>query len=143
MVVINELSADGARVIDDAVMVYDGNDGANHTIEGPKLYKRNGFYYIFAPAGGVATGWQLVLRSKNIYGPYERRIVMRQGATAINGPHQGAWIATDEGEDWFLHFQDKGPYGRVLHLNPMRWKNDWPVIGTDKDGDGCGEPVAQ
>lgn len=141
MVVINELTADGTRVMDDAVMVFDGNDGTNHTIEGPKLYKRNGYYYIFAPAGGVATGWQLVLRSKNIYGPYESKIVMRQGSTAINGPHQGAWIATDEGEDWFLHFQDKGPYGRVLHLNPMQWKNDWPVIGVDKDGDGCGEPV--
>lgn len=141
MVVINELSADGTHVIDDAVMVFDGNDGTNHTIEGTKLYKRNGYYYIFAPAGGVATGWQLALRSRNIYGPYESKIVMRQGSTAVNGPHQGAWVTTDEGEDWFLHFQDKGPYGRVLHLNPMQWKNDWPVIGIDNDGDGCGEPV--
>lgn len=141
MVVVNELSPDGTRVLDDAVMVFDGNDGVNHTIEGPKLYKRNGYFYIFAPAGGVATGWQLVLRSRNIYGPYEKKIVMRQGSTSINGPHQGAWVTTNEGEDWFLHFQDKGAYGRVLHLNPVQWRNDWPVIGLDKDGDGCGEPV--
>lgn len=141
MVVVNELSADGTKVLDDAVMVFDGNDGINHTIEGPKLYKRNGYFYIFAPAGGVATGWQLVLRSKSIYGPYEKKIVMRQGKTNINGPHQGAWVTTDEGEDWFLHFQDKGPYGRVLHLNPVQWVKDWPVIGVDRDGDGCGEPV--
>ena len=141
MVVVNELSADGIRVLDDAVMVFDGNDGVNHTIEGPKLYKRNGYYYIFAPAGGVSTGWQLVLRSKSIYGPYEKKIVMKQGSTPVNGPHQGAWVSADGGEDWFLHFQDKGPYGRVLHLNPLQWKNDWPVIGTDRDGDGCGEPV--
>lgn len=41
-----------------------------------KFYKRNGYYYLFAPAGGVATGWQLVLRSKNIYGPYEEKVVI-------------------------------------------------------------------
>lgn len=141
MLVIKELNREGNRVISAPVMVFDGNDGTNHTIEGPKLYKRNGYYYIFAPAGGVVSGWQIVLRSKNIYGPYESKIVMRQGTTNINGPHQGAWVTTPAGEDWFLHFQDKGAYGRILHLNPMAWKNDWPVIGVDKDGDGCGEPV--
>lgn len=141
MLVIKELNREGNRVISAPVMVFDGNDGTNHTIEGPKLYKRNGYYYIFAPAGGVVSGWQIILRSKNIYGPYESKIVMRQGTTNINGPHQGAWVTTPAGEDWFLHFQDKGAYGRILHLNPMAWKNDWPVIGADKDGDGCGEPV--
>src|SRR5699024_245041 len=124
------------------VMVFDGNDGKNHTVEGPKLYKRNGYYYIFAPAGGVATGWQLVLRSRNIYGPYESKIVMAQGKTDINGPHQGAWVDTNTGESWFVHFQDKGAYGRVIHLNPMEWKADWPVIGIDKEKDGCVEPVS-
>lgn len=143
MVVINELTPDGTKVVDDAVMVFDGNDGTNHTIEGPKLYKRNGYFYVFAPAGGVEQGWQLVLRSKSIYGPYEKRIVMKQGSSPINGPHQGAWVTTEAGEDWFLNFQDKGYVGRVLHLNPMVWKNDWPVIGIDKDGDGCGEPVSR
>lgn len=141
MLVIKELNAEGNKVISDPVMVFDGNDGTNHTIEGPKLYKRDGYYYIFAPAGGVVYGWQIVLRSKNIYGPYESKIVMRQGNTEINGPHQGAWVTTKEGEDWFLHFQDRGAYGRILHLNPMHWKDGWPVIGVDKDGDGCGEPV--
>jgi beta-xylosidase len=113
----------------------------DETIEGPKLYKRNGYYYILAPAGGVATGWQTALRSKNIFGPYERKVVMAQGNTSINGPHQGAWIDTKTGEDWFIHFQDRFAFGRVVHLQPMQWKNDWPVIGEDKDGDGCGEPV--
>lgn len=136
-----ELSADGTKAVSRPVIVYDGNDGVNHTIEGPKLYKRNGYYYIFAPAGGVADGWQLVLRSRNIYGPYESKIVMARGNTDINGPHQGGWVDTPSGESWFLHFQDRGPYGRVIHLNPMKWVADWPVIGVDNDGDGCGEPV--
>lgn len=138
-----ELNKEGTAVISDPVLVFDGNDGVNHTIEGAKFYKRNGFYYLFAPAGGVVSGWQLVMRSKDVYGPYEARIVMAQGKTDINGPHQGGWVDTPSGESWFLHFQDKGAYGRVLHLNPMKWVNDWPVIGVDRDGDGCGDPVSR
>jgi beta-xylosidase len=140
IIVIKKMNKEGTKTIDDGVMVYDGHE-KDPTIEGPKLYKRNGYYYIFAPAGGVPTGWQLVLRSKNIYGPYERKVVMDQGSTPINGPHQGAWVTTQTNEHWFLHFQDKEAYGRIVHLQPMKWMNDWPVIGNDKDGDGKGEPV--
>jgi beta-xylosidase len=138
--VVKKLSADGMKVIDDGKLVYDGHE-SDPTFEGPKFYKRNGWYYIFAPAGGVPTGWQLALRSRNVYGPYERKVVMDQGSSPVNGPHQGAWVTTQTGEDWFLHFQDKEAYGRVTHLQPMKWINDWPVIGVDKDGDGKGEPV--
>ena len=141
VITVCEMNSEGTAVVSNPVLAFDGNDGTNHTIEGAKFYKHNGYYYIFAPAGGVATGWQLVLRSKNVFGPYESKIVMSQGKTDINGPHQGAWVDTPSGEAWFLHFQDKGAYGRVLHLNPMEWKSDWPVIGVDTDGDGCGEPV--
>jgi beta-xylosidase len=140
ILVIHRMNQKGTRFLDDGVLVFDGHD-AHPTIEGPKLYKRNGWYYIFAPAGGVAPGWQTVLRSRNIYGPYEDRIVLHQGNTRINGPHQGAWIELANGESWFLHFQDKGAYGRIVHLQPMQWKDDWPVIGSDEDGDGTGEPV--
>ena len=141
VITVCEMNSEGTAIVSNPVLAFDGNDGTNHTIEGAKFYKHNGYYYIFAPAGGVATGWQLVLRSRNVFGPYESKIVMSQGKTDINGPHQGAWVDTPSGEAWFLHFQDKGAYGRVLHLNPMEWKSDWPVIGVDTDGDGCGEPV--
>lgn len=136
------MNQEGTRANNDDVLIIDGHEGET-TIEGPKLYKRNGYYYVFAPAGGVPTGWQTVMRSKNIYGPYEKRKVLEQGNTTINGPHQGAWVQTQTGEDWFFHFQDKGAYGRIVHLQPMKWINDWPVMGVDKDGDGTGEPVLQ
>lgn len=138
---LHRMSDDGTQLLDDGVLVFDGH--AEHpTIEGPKLYKRNGYYYIFAPAGGVKRGWQSVLRSRSITGPYEARIVLEQGSTAINGPHQGAWVELPSGESWFLHFQDRAAYGRVVHLQPMCWRDDWPVIGNDADGNGTGEPVA-
>jgi len=141
---VKEMNAAGDKVLDNGVIVYDGHQ-LDPTVEGPKFYKRNDYYYIFAPAGGVSTGWQLVLRSKHVYGPYERKVVMDQGKSPINGPHQGAWVDTKpingKSEDWFLHFQDKEAYGRIVHLQPMKWVNDWPVIGADPDGDGIGEPV--
>ena len=140
LVTVNRMNEAGTKVLDAGVHVFDGHD-KHPTVEGTKFYKRNGYYYIFAPAGGVATGWQLVLRSKNIYGPYEEKIVLEQGTTKINGPHQGAWVTTPAGEDWFYHFQDVDAYGRIVHLQPMSWKNDWPVMGKDIDGNGIGEPI--
>jgi beta-xylosidase len=138
---VNELSADASKVIGETALVYDGIPQRNSTIEGPKFYKRKGYYYIMAPAGGVEQGWQITLRSKNVYGPYECKTVMAQGKSFLNGPHQGGWVETQTDESWFLNFQDKGAYGRVIHLQPMQWVNDWPVIGIDKEGRGCGEPV--
>lgn len=137
---VRELSADGTQAIGDPTIVFDGGN-TNRVAEGPKFYKHDGWYWIMCPAGGVATGWQLAMRSKSPYGPYECKTVMAQGKSSVNGPHQGGWVHTAQGEDWFLHFQDKGAYGRVVHLQPLTWKNNWPVIGIDKDGDLCGEPV--
>lgn len=137
------MSADGTRLLGPSRIVYDGHE-TQPTIEGTKFYKRDGRYYIFSPAGGVPTGWQVVLRSSCPFGPYEEKVVMAEGSSAVNGPHQGAWIETGAGEHWFMHFQDKDAYGRVVHLQPMAWRKDgWPVIGTDKDGDGVGEPVGR
>lgn len=125
-----EMQPDGMGLIGEERVVFDGNQNGQHTIEGPKLYKRNGYYYIFAPAGGVKTGWQTVLRAKNIWGPYEYRVVLEQGDTDVNGPHQGAWVDTVMKEDWFLHFQDVYAAGRIVHLQPMKWDQDWPVMGS-------------
>ena len=140
VIAICELDSACTRALTPSRIVFDGHE-EHETCEGPKFYKRNGYYYIFHPAGGVPTGWQVVQRSKNVYGPYEWRTVLAQGKSNVNGPHQGAWVTTQTGEDWFLHFQDVGAYGRLVHLQPMTWNEDWPVMGVDKDGDGCGEPV--
>lgn len=125
---VRELSADGMRPISNPVIVFDGGN-VNHTAEGPKFYKRDGWYWIMCPAGGVEKGWQLAMRSKSPLGPYESKTVLAQGKTAINGPHQGGWVHTPYGEDWFLHFQDKGAYGRVVWLQPVDWSSGWPIMG--------------
>jgi len=143
---LRRMAPDASGLLDDkGQIVIDGNKLPNYrTLEGPKFYKHDGYYYVFAPAGGVEEGWQSVFRARSIGGPYEARIVMDQGDTAINGPHQGAWVRAQDGKDWFLHFQDRKAYGRVVHLNPMRWADGWPVIGEDNArtaASGAGQPV--
>jgi beta-xylosidase len=138
----HRMNPGATELLDDGRIIIDGDTLPGYrTLEGPKWYRRDGWYWIFAPAGGVADGWQSVFRSRHITGPYEDRIVLAQGSTAINGPHQGAWVTTETGEDWFLHFQQVGAFGRVVHLQPMRWPADgWPAIGEPGE-DGIGEPV--
>ncbi|MCR5558648.1 MAG: family 43 glycosylhydrolase [Butyrivibrio sp.] len=140
---IFEMSSDGLGAISEDHFIFNGNDPKHpaFTIEGPKVYKRDGYYYIWAPAGGVKDGYQVVLRSRDIHGPYEIKEVMHTGNTVINGPHQGGLVDTVNGDEWFIHFQDRGLYGRICHLQPVCWKNGWPIVGVNPDENDCGEPV--
>ena len=133
---LHRMTPDGKELIDDGVIIYEGE-----VAEGPKLHKFDGKYYISLPEGGVREGWQSVLRSDSIYGPYERKVVLETGTTDINGPHQGAIVDNTEGSWWFFHFQEVPKLGRVVHLQPMEWHDGWPYIGVDYDGNGVGEPV--
>lgn len=135
-IILHKMSADGKTLLDEGKVIYTGP-----VAEGTKFHKRNGYYYLSIPEGGVGEGWQTILRSKNIYGPYEKKVVLERGVTEVNGPHQGALVDTPEGEWWFYHFQLTEPLGRVVHLQPAHWKDDWPVIGVDIDMNGIGEPV--
>jgi beta-xylosidase len=132
---VRPMAPDASKVLGDGEIVFD--DPINHpTCEGPKFYKRDGTYWIWAPAGGVSTGWQLAMRSKSPMGPYEHKIVLAQGNTPINGPHQGALVDAPDGSEWFLHFQETLPTGRIVHLQPVTWTDGWPVVGN------AGLPVA-
>ena len=136
-IIVHKMSADGKTLLDEGKTVYEGP-----IAEGTKFLKRNGWYYLIIPEGGVGTGWQTVLRSRNIYGPYQRKVVLEQGFTKINGPHQGALVDAPDGSWWFYHFQETPVLGRVVHLQPARWQDDWPLMGVDYDGNGVGEPVS-
>jgi len=124
--ILHKMSPDGAKLLDEGKEIYRGP-----VAEGPKMYKRKGWYYISLPEGGVGEGWQTVLRSKDIYGPYERKMVLPQ-----NSPHQGGIVELDSGESWFIGYKLTGHLGRICYMNPVTWGDDgWPVFG-DK-----GKPV--
>jgi beta-xylosidase len=137
--IVQQMSWDGKQLLGTTTTVANGS-----TLEGPKLGKRNGYYYIFAPEGGIDNGYQVVFRSSAILGPYQSKTILEQGSTNTNGPHQGSWIDLPSGQSWFYHFQQNGGWGRIAHLEPAQWgTDDWPKIGVDLDGNGIGEPVAQ
>ncbi|MCR5051055.1 MAG: glycoside hydrolase 43 family protein [Paludibacteraceae bacterium] len=130
LLAVCELSSDALSVLCEDRIVFDGHVG-NPTCKGPKFYKIDGWYYIFCPAGGVRDGWQLCLRSRSPYGPYEAKRVLEQGSTDVNGPHIGAWVW-----DMFYHTQKLDVAGQILHVQPLRWSRGWPIIGNN------GEPAA-
>ncbi len=132
--ILHRMSADGTKVLDAGKVIVE--DKVNlPVLEGPKLYKKNGWYYIFAPIGGVDKGGQAVGRSRNIYGPYEWKTVLEKGTTSVQGPHQGGYVETPSGQGLFVHFNSTGAFGRIDYLEPVRWQDDWPVMGDN------GQPV--
>jgi beta-xylosidase len=139
--VLHRMRADGTGVLDAGIVVAD-DARALPVLEGPKLYKRNGWYYIWAPIGGVDKGGQAVGRSRAIRGPYQWRTVLQQGSTKVQGPHQGGWVETPSGQGWFIHFNSTGAFGRIAYLEPVRWQDDWPIVGDPIAGTTAGQPVA-
>lgn len=126
-IILHAMTPDGTKLLDAGTTIIE--DKVNlPVLEGPKVYKRDGWYYIFAPIGGVGTGPQAVLRARTIQGPYEHRTVLHPG-NGLAGPHQGGYVETPSGEGWFIHFNSTGAFGRIAHLQPVAWKDGWPVMG--------------
>lgn len=125
---ITELNADFSPKGDD-VHVFTGDIRGG--LEGMHVYKINGYYYLYGTYGGV-DGIQVALRSKNIYGPYEQKVVIKERTPGVTfGIHQGALIQTQTGEWWTMLFVDSGPFGRFPSLQPVTWVDDWPMVGVD------------
>jgi beta-xylosidase/poly(3-hydroxybutyrate) depolymerase len=105
-------------------------------LEGCHLYKIGDYYYIYATYGGWPSG-QAVFRSKNIFGPYEERMLMEKWINnSPNTIHQGALIdvAGKDGavkEWWTILQQDLGCLGRMPNLQPVTWVDEWPILGNN------------
>lgn len=126
---VTELNADAMSVKTPARKIIDRT-----AQEGSHLYKINGKYYILGAAGG-SKGWQTCLRSDSVYGPYEAKIVVKDDSTyPPNGLHQGGMVQLKNGDWWFIIMQDRGPIGRVAHLEPVTWIDGWPMLGKDGKG---------
>ena len=134
---VSELSSDLRSVKGDPVVIWNERFNSDRTLggyygmEGSHMYKVNGKYYLLCPAGGTG-GWQVCLRSDNIFGPYEYKIVMDDDSSYPgNGLHQGGMVQLANGDWWFIIMQDRGPIGRVAHLQPVEWVDGWPMLGNN------------
>lgn len=100
-------------------------------LEGCHLYKKGDYYYIYATYGGWPSG-QAVFRSKDIFGPYEEKMLVERVINdKPNTIHQGALIEDTQGKWWTIMQQDLGCLGRFPNLQPVRWTDDWPVVGNN------------
>ncbi len=121
---LHRMTPDGTRLLDEGQEIYFGR-----VAEGPKMFKRNGWYYVSLPENGVGNGCQTLIRARKIYGPYERKVVLNDG-----NPHQGGMVELENGEGWFIGFKLMWHLGRVCHLIPYHWgEDDWPEFGTEKE----------
>lgn len=124
---VTELNDEFEAVGNDVEVVNRPNKG----LEGSRFYKIGNYYYIYSTYGGWPAS-QTVFRSSSVFGPYEERepIILYQKENI----HQGALIQTQTGEWWTMLFYDRGPYGRLPNLQPVVWKDNWPLIGVNGDG---------
>lgn len=134
---VTELTADARAVKSEPRQIWSGGFknahelGGGFGMEGAHAYKINGKYYITCPAGGTE-GWQICLRSDDIYGPYEHHLIMNDSISyPPNGLHQGGMVQLKNGDWWFVIMQDRGPIGRVPNLVPVTWKDGWPILGDE------------
>jgi len=113
-------------------------------IEGPHVFKKNGFYYLICAQGGTGFNHsEVVFRSKNIYGPYEsyaQNPILTQKHLDPNRKNQVSttghadFVELPNGDWWsvFLGCRPYGPdlynLGRETFMMPVEWKNDWPEI---------------
>ena len=127
-ILMTELNPDFSAKGED-VLFFKGD--IRHGLEGMHVYSINGYYYLYGTYGG-RDGIQVALRSKDIYGPYEQKVVIRDTTPGVNfGIHQGALIETQTGEWWTILFVDSGPFGRFPSLQPVTWVDGWPMVGVD------------
>ncbi|MBR1789219.1 MAG: family 43 glycosylhydrolase [Bacteroidaceae bacterium] len=99
-------------------------------LEGCHLYKIDDYYYIYATYGGWPSG-QAVFRSKNIFGPYEEKMLVEKVINEKpNTVHQGALFDTPDGQWWTIMQEDLGCLGRMPNLQPVKWEDGWPIVGN-------------
>lgn len=153
---IYKMSWDGTKILDEGKLVYTGLGS-----EAAKIYKFDGIWYIFMAEwfytdpdnpGKIPSPEndrkQVVLRSKeNIYGPYEKKVVLERGNGIERSCSQGALMQAPDYSWWYVHQLIQNteiPFqGRPQCLEPVTWVDGWPIIGIDVDNDGIGEPVVQ
>lgn len=107
-------------------------------VEGPHLYKRNGYYYILTAEGGTAYGHACTLaRSRDVWGPYEvapnNPIVTSKNSpfAAIQRAGHGDIVDTPDGKTYLVHLggrpitqERRCVLGRETSIQEAEWHDD-------------------
>lgn len=151
------MSWDGMELEDEGTPIYYG-----HGAEASKIYRKDGYFYIFIAQWIDGDRKQVVLRSTSLSGPFEKKNILNKPKGWPRSTSQGALIEMPDGSWWLTHqlIQERLPEGTFSERNtpsfegrpqwlvPVTWVDGWPVAG--KDGETVlqhkkplqGEPVA-
>jgi xylan 1,4-beta-xylosidase len=128
------------------ILVNGGTDISKQPIwiEGPHLYKHNGYYYLMAAEGGTSEGHsEVIFRSRSVDGPYESYAgnpILTQRTLAPSRPDPitstgHADLVETQNREWWAVFLGCEPYegdfyntGRQTFLLPVKWVDGWPII---------------
>ena len=127
---VAQLSADGFSQVKSQV-VFQTPDNISGPLEGSRFIKKDGAYYIFTTQ--YANGEYVLRSTKGPFGPYELRPFAVKlpyaGAPGSGGaPHQGGVVETQNGDWYYLGFNDSYPAGRIPVMAPMTWTDGWPSL---------------
>ena len=135
---ITELKPDCSGVLEggiDQFLFSTPKENIGLRCEGCHAYKINGYYYLIFiewPTDGNGRRREICYRSKELLGPYERKIVMDDDLGYHNkGVAQGAIFDTPDGQWFSMLFQDHDAVGRIPCILPVKWEDNWPVFGID------------
>ena len=140
---IFQLSSDCSEKIGEASLLWLGVCRKNP--EGPRVMKKDGYYYLFLAEGGTGMGHRVtVARSKTLYGPYEpcpHNPIVRQNdeSQLLQCCGHGMVVDTPEG-DWYIAYltlrrspDGYGFTGRETCIDPLVWDKDgWPLVNGGK-----------
>lgn len=137
-----EIDVRTGEMLTDSCLISRGNGGI--APEGPHIFKKDGWYYLLMAEGGTSYGHMVtILRSKDIYGPYEscpRNPVLshKDSDSSIQCVGHGHMVTDPAGNWWMvcLGIRQLGPslhnLGRETFLTPLYWDEEgWPVIGKN------------
>jgi beta-xylosidase len=129
---VAQLSADGLKEVKNQAVF----SSSGTTIEGSRMYKVNGTYYIFATRPADE---EWVLKSSGgPFGPYTSRKLVSRIAGPLSSAgyaHQGGIVDTPDGKWYYVAFMDAYPGGRIPVVAPLKWTNDgWPEVVKDAQG---------
>ncbi|KAI1075917.1 glycoside hydrolase family 43 protein [Whalleya microplaca] len=137
---VAQLSSDGLSIVK-TQLVY-SSPGDIGTLEGSRMYKYNGQYYILVTRPASS---EYVLKASNPFGSYSIKVLASSLSPPVSGggnPHQGGLVDTPNGEWYYIAFEDAYPGGRIPVLAPITWGSDgFPILTTVNGGWGVSYPA--
>lgn len=113
-------------------------------IEGPHLFKRDGWFILIAAEGGTGPNHsEVVFRSRSLFGPYEpyqqnpiltQRNLPRDRPEPITCVGHADLVELPNGDWWAMFLgcrtdtEGYGMLGRETFMLPVTWRDGWPMI---------------